>query len=211
VIDHPPLQDNGFVTFGCFNNFSKVSDPVLKLWSEILQRVQNAKLMLEIAGLDAPAFRAEVEARLASFGLPIERLTLMARRPENQYVLYNRIDIALDPFPCNGGTTSLDALWMGVPFVTLAGRHFTSRMGITILTNAGLQELITETEDDYVDTAVRLATDTPRLTTMRDGLRQRVQASPLMDATRFTQQLEKSYRSMWKTWCNTTQCSGSNT
>jgi predicted O-linked N-acetylglucosamine transferase (SPINDLY family) len=211
VIDHPPLQDNGFVTFGCFNNFSKVSDPVLKLWAKILQRVPNAKLMLEIAGLDVPAFHAEVEARLASFGLPAERLLLVPRRPENQYVLYNQIDIALDPFPCNGGTTSLDALWMGVPFVALAGRHFTSRMGVTILTNAGLQELITETEDDYVEIAVKLATDLQRLTTMRDGLRQRVQASPLMDGPRFTQQLEKSYRSMWKTWCNTTQYPGSNT
>jgi predicted O-linked N-acetylglucosamine transferase (SPINDLY family) len=203
VIDHPPLHDNGFVTFGCFNNFSKLTEPVLKLWEKILQRVPNAKLMLEIAGLDVPAFRAEVDARLASFGLPADRLLLIPRHPQNQYKLYNRIDIALDPFPCNGGTTSLDTLWMGVPFVTLAGRHFTSRMGVTILANAGLQELVTNNEDDYVELAAELATDIPRLTALRDGLRERVQAGPLMDAPRFTRQLEQSYRTMWATWCMT--------
>jgi protein O-GlcNAc transferase len=203
VIDHPPLQDNGFVTFGCFNNFSKVTDPVLKLWAKILQRVPNAKLMLEITGLDDPAFRGVTETHLSQLGLPIERLILMARRPENQYVLYNQIDIALDPIPCNGGTTSLDTLWMGVPFVALAGRHFTSRMGVTILANAGLQELIVSNEDEYVELAAALATDIPRLSALRDGLRERVQASPLMDALRFTQQLEQSYRSMWAAWCIT--------
>jgi protein O-GlcNAc transferase len=201
VIDHPPRQDTGFVTFGCFNNFSKVSDPVLGLWAKILQRVPNSRLLLEIAGLDNGTLRADTETRLTQLGLPIERVILMPRRPENQYALYNQIDIALDPFPCNGGTTSLDTLWMGVPFVALAGRHFTSRMGVTILTNAGLQELITETEDDYVEIAVRLATDIPRLTALRDGLRARVQASPLMDAPRFTLQMEQAYRGMWERWC----------
>jgi protein O-GlcNAc transferase len=203
VIEHPPLQENGFVTFGCFNNFSKVTDPVLALWAKILQRVPDAKLMLEITGLDDSAFRIETETRLLQLGLPIERLILVPRRPENQYALYNKIDIALDPFPCNGGTTSLDTLWMGVPFVTLAGRHFTSRMGVTILANAGLQELVTNNEDDYVELAAELATDIPRLTALRDGLRERVQAGPLMDAPRFTRQLEQSYRTMWATWCMT--------
>ena len=125
----------------------------------------------------------------------------MPRRPENQYALYNRIDIALDPFPCNGGTTSLDTLWMGVPLISLPGRHFTSRMGISILTNAGLQELAAADEDDYVEIAVKLGTDIPRLTALRDGLRQRVQASPLMDAARFTRQMEQAYRGMWERWC----------
>jgi predicted O-linked N-acetylglucosamine transferase (SPINDLY family) len=202
VIDHPPVLDNGFITFGCFNNFAKVTDLVLTLWAQILARVPNSHLLLEIAGLDNGTLRADTETRLAQLGLPVERVVLVPRRPENQYVLYNHIDIALDPFPANGGTTSLDTLWMGVPFVTLAGRHFTSRMGVTILTNAGLQELIANSEDDYVDIVTQLATDLPRLTAMRAGLHERAQASPLMDASRFTRQLEQAYRGMWQAWCD---------
>jgi predicted O-linked N-acetylglucosamine transferase (SPINDLY family) len=201
VIDHPPAADNGHVTFGCFNNFAKVTDPVLVLWARLLEKVPTAHLLLEIHGIDDPVFRAEIEGRLARLGLPLDRVILVPRKPENQYVLYNHIDIALDPFPCNGGTTSLDTLWMGVPFVTLAGRHFTSRMGVTILTNAGLPELIAQTEEEYVDIAAALALDPARLNAIRSGLRGRVQASPLMDAQRFTMHLEQAYRDMWNNWC----------
>ncbi|WP_158590406.1 tetratricopeptide repeat protein [Noviherbaspirillum cavernae] len=201
VIDHPPALDNGFVTFGCFNNFAKVTDPVLALWARLLQRVPHARLMLEIHGIDEPARRAEVEQRLARLGIPSERQILVPRAPANQYALYNRIDIALDPFPCNGGTTSLDTLWMGVPLVTLAGGHFTARMGVTILTNAGLPELVAHSEDAYLDIAAALALDPARLARTRTGLRQRVQASPLMDAPRFTRHLEQAYRGMWHNWC----------
>jgi predicted O-linked N-acetylglucosamine transferase (SPINDLY family) len=201
VIDHPPSRDNGAVTFGCFNNFAKVTDPVLKLWQQILARVPHSRLILEIAGLDDGTLQGDTETRLANLGLPLERVILVPRHPVNQYTLYNHIDIALDPFPANGGTTSLDTLWMGVPLVTLAGRHFTSRMGVTILTNAGLGQLIAQSEEEYVEIATALATDLPRLSAVRDGLRQRVQASPLMDAPRFTRQLEQAYRGMWERWC----------
>ena len=95
------------------------------------------------------------------------------RKPSNQYVLYNKIDVALDPFPYNGGTTSLDALWMGAPVVTLAGEYFTSRLGVSILNNAGLPELITQDQAAYVDLAVQLATDASKLRTVRHNLRQR--------------------------------------
>jgi predicted O-linked N-acetylglucosamine transferase (SPINDLY family) len=98
---------------------------------------------------------------------------------------------------------------MGVPFVTLAGRHFTSRMGVTILTNAGLPELIAQTEEEYVDIAAALALDPARLNAIRSGLRGRVQAGPLMDAQRFTRHLEQAYRGMWQTWCNSKQNEGS--
>jgi protein O-GlcNAc transferase len=208
VIDHPPMEDNGFVTFGCFNNFSKVTDPVLALWARLLQQVPTARLMLEIHGIDNPQFRAELDERLARLGMPLDRLILIPRRRENQYVLYNRIDIALDPFPCNGGTTSLDTVWMGVPFVTLAGGHFTSRMGVTILTNAGMPELIAQTEDAYMQIAAELAQDAARLRATRAGLRERAQASPLMDAKRFTAHMEQAYRSMWQTWCRSEAAEG---
>lgn len=201
VIDHPPAEDNGYVTFGCFNNFSKVTDPVVALWAKVLEKVPAARLMLEIHGIENPSLRTEIEQRLSQLGIPLERLILEPRKPSNQYVLYNRIDIALDPFPCNGGTTSFDTMWMGVPLITLAGRHFTSRLGVTILSNAGLPELIAQSEDEYVDIAAALANDLPRLKTTRAGLRERVQAGPLMDAQRFTSHLEQAYRGMWRKWC----------
>ena len=201
VIDHPPSEDNGYVTFGCFNNFSKVTDPVIALWAKVLEQAPGARLMLEIAGIDDPGYRAEVESRFARLGLPVERVIFIPREKKNQYVLYNRIDIALDPFPCNGGTTSLDTVWMGVPFITLAGHHFTSRLGVTILTNAGLPELIAQTEEEYVNIAAALAQDPVRLKAVRGGLRERVQAGPLMDAQRFTLNMEHAYRAMWQKWC----------
>jgi len=201
VIDHPPSDDKGHITFGCFNNFSKVTDAALKLWAQILDRVPTARLLLEIRGIDRPTFRAETEARLQRLGLPLERVTLEARSPANQYALYNQIDIALDPFPCNGGTTSLDALWMGVPFVTLAGSHFVSRMGVSILTNAGLPELIADTPEDYVELATRLALKPEWLRDLRYQLRQRVANGPLMDESAFTRQLEAAYRGMWQAYC----------
>lgn len=201
VIDHPPRDDNGHITFGCFNNYTKLSDQTIRLWARILQRVPDARLMLEITGLERPDYLASVTRRLQDLGLDPARLILVPRADKNQFVLYNRIDIALDPFPYNGGTTSFDTLWMGVPFISLAGSSFTSRLGVTILQNGGLGELIACSEDEYVEIASALALDTPRLRAMRDDLRGRITASPLMDVPRFTRQLEQAYREMWAIWC----------
>jgi protein O-GlcNAc transferase len=202
-IDHPPMEDNGYVTFGCFNNFAKVTDHVIEVWSRILVQIPDARLMLEIAGIDDAQFRAEVEARLVKCGMHLERLILLPRKKENQYVLYNRIDIALDPFPYNGGTTSYDTLWMGVPLVTLAGAHCVSRLGVSVLQNAGLPELIAQTEDDYIAIAAGLALNADKLKMMRHRLRKRIEGSPLMDASRFTKNIESAYRGMWHRWCTT--------
>jgi protein O-GlcNAc transferase len=166
-----------------------------------MARLPDARLLLEIFGLEDAKFRSEVEERLARFGLPLDRVMLEPRSPANQFVLYNKIDIALDPFPSNGGATSLDTLWMGVPFVTLAGNSFASRMGGTILTNAGLSELIAADEDQYVELAVALATDDVRLRALRHNLRERVIESPLMDQALFARDMEDAYRGMWKIWC----------
>lgn len=201
VVGRPPFDGNGVVTFGCFNNFAKVTDPVLALWAEILDRVPGSRLLLEIAGIDSPGFLADTERRLHACGFARDHVLLEARKPENRFALYNRIDLALDPFPCNGGTTSLDTLWMGVPFVTLAGAHFISRMGVSILSNAGLTDLIASDATEYVDLAVGLANDRERLWRLRDGLREKIEASPLMDAPRFTRNLEAAWRAMWRTWC----------
>ena len=202
VIDHPPFEDNGHITFGCFNNYAKVSDPAIALWSRIMAKVPGSMLMMEILGLDNPGKREEVEQRFARHGIDPARLILIVNDRKNQFVLYNRIDIALDPFPCNGGTTSFDTLWMGVPFVTLAGTNFISRLGVTILHNGGLDELIASSEQEYIEFASALALDPARLRAMRSGLRERTRASPLMDIRRFTRHLEQAYRDMWGRWCD---------
>jgi protein O-GlcNAc transferase len=201
VIEHPPMEDNGYVTFGCFNNFTKVTDEVLAVWGRILDKVPNSCLMLEINGIDSEPFYSEVQNRMKRIGIPSEKLILIPRKRENQFVLYNRIDIALDPFPYNGGTTSFDTLWMGVPFVALAGAHAVSRMGVSTLTNAGLGELVGQTADEYVEIAAALALDASRLKQMRTGLRDRVKVSSLMDGKRFTHHMEDGFRAMWKNWC----------
>ncbi len=202
-IDHPPREDNGFTTFGCFNNFTKVTDSALRCWAEILARVTDARLLLEIPGIDGAEFRAETQARLARLGLPLDRVILEPRKPSNQYVLYNKIDIALDPFPFNGGATTLDALWMGVPIIALAGKYFATRMGVTIMNNIGLPELTAENEKAYVDIAADLATNPSRLRAIRHNLRQRMSDSPIMDYPAFARDIEAAYRGMWQAWCAT--------
>ena len=202
VIDHPPFEDNGYITFGCFNNFAKVTDSVLRTWAQILAQVPNSRLLLEIRGLEGKKFRSDVETRLHHAGLPPDRVILEPRKKSNQFVLYNKIDMALDPFPCVGGTTSMDTVWMGVPFVTLAGQHYVSRMGVTILTNASLSELIARNVEEYVAIAVGLALDEVRLHGLRHNLRQKVTASPLMNQAAFTRNMEAAYRGMWRKWCD---------
>jgi len=131
-----------------------------------------------------------------------ERVEFAGFLPRWEYLeLYHRIDLALDPFPCNGMTTTCDALWMGVPVVTLPGEMPVSRAGLSILSTVGLAELAASSEEDYVRIAVELVADLPRLAELRATLRPRMQASPLMDAPRFARNVEAAYRLMWKRWC----------
>ena len=120
------------------------------------------------------------------------------------FAQYEQIDIALDTFPFRGGTTTCDALWMGVPVVSLVGQTAVGRGGLSLLSNVGLPELAAHTEDEYVSIAVELANDLPRLAELRATMRERMQASPLMDAPRFARNIEDAYRSMWQTWCRET-------
>ena len=135
-------------------------------------------------------------------GVDAQRLEFLEPRPRAAYLeLYHRLDIVLDPFPYNGHTTSLDALWMGVPVVSLAGQRAVSRAGLSQLTNLGLSELVAWTEDEYVEIATELAGDLPRLAELRATLRSRMEASVLMDAPHFARQIEAAYRTMWRHWC----------
>ncbi|MGD0137524.1 MAG: tetratricopeptide repeat protein [Tepidisphaeraceae bacterium] len=195
-----PVAAAGYVTFGCLNNFAKVSPPALDLWAQILQGVPRSRLILHSnpgAHLDA------LRERFAGKGVSPDRLEFYLERGNWPKYLqtYGRIDIALDPFPWGGGITTCDALWMGVPVVSLAGRTAVGRGGASILANVGVPELVARTPQQYVQIAAELAGDLPRLAELRRTLRARMQASPLMDAPRFARNIEAAYRQMWRNWC----------
>jgi predicted O-linked N-acetylglucosamine transferase (SPINDLY family) len=194
-----PAAQNGHVTFGCLNNFCKVNGGCLALWAKVLQAVPQSHLMLL-----APhgAAREHVLTRLQLEGIPPARVEFAHERPRMEYLeLYHRIDVGLDPFPYNGHTTSLDALWMGVPTVTLMGQTVVSRAGWSQLCNLGLRELAAQAPEQYVSVAVRVAGNLTRLQELRNSLRQRMEQSPLMDAPRFARHMEQAYRQMWRRWC----------
>ena len=174
-----PVERTGVVTFGSLNNFCKVNGPVLAAWAEVLSRVPESRLMLHAQDGD---HRQAVARAMAERGVSTNRLAFVGLVPTRQYLsLYSQVDVGLDPFPYNGGTTTLDALWMGVPVVSLATDRAVGRAGRSILTNAGLPELAVDTVADYVRVAVELATDRPRLAELRRTLRDRLSSSVLMD------------------------------
>jgi protein O-GlcNAc transferase len=195
-----PAFASGRVTFGSFNAFTKVTGAVLDTWAALLREVPDSKLLMITVA--AGVAQRNVREAFAARGIGAERLELCPKLSFYDYLsMRNRVDIALDPFPINGGTTTCESLWMGVPTITLAGRVFIARAGASLLTNAGLPELIARDVDDYVEIAAALASDLPRLAAMRAGLRERVRASPLCDAPRLVANLESLYREAWREWC----------
>jgi predicted O-linked N-acetylglucosamine transferase (SPINDLY family) len=197
----PPCLAAGHVTFGSFNNPTKLNGRLLAVWADLLRRVPGARLRLKFR--EWFGNRGLRERVLREFGDVADRVEFdPADRPLEQHLaLYNQIDIALDPFPFNGSTTTFEALWMGVPVVTLAGDSFMSRWTAGMLSKLGLTELVADTRDDYIDRIVTLAADTPRLTALRAGLRERVARSALCDGRRTTRYLERAFMAVWRRWC----------
>jgi predicted O-linked N-acetylglucosamine transferase (SPINDLY family) len=197
-----PALHNGYITLGCLNNFCKVNDGCLVLWAKVLQAVPQARLLLSAAG---DQLRDHVLARLHQEDVAGARVGFADKQPRLEYLkLYHRIDLCLDPFPCNGGTTTLDAFWMGVPTITRVGKTVVGRAGWSLLSNLGLRELAAKSPEQYVALAAQLAGDLPRLRELRASLRQRMQRSPLMDGNRFARHVEQAYRHMWHRWCHET-------
>jgi predicted O-linked N-acetylglucosamine transferase (SPINDLY family) len=197
-----PAAEAGRVTFGSLNNFCKFNEPMWRLWARLLHAVPDSRLLI-LAG--AGSHRDRTREILQREGIDPERVEFFSRRPRREYMeLYHRVDIALDPFPYNGHTTSLEALWMGVPVVSLAGETRVSRGGLSILNNLGLSELVATTADEYFRIAAELASDLPRLAALRATLRSRMESSVLMDAPHFASQVEAAYRAMWWAWCGRT-------
>jgi predicted O-linked N-acetylglucosamine transferase (SPINDLY family) len=198
-VNQLPAASNGVVTFGCLNNFCKTNPALLRLWASTLRQVPLSRLIL-LAPVGSARQRAL--AVFQSEGIDPSRIQFEAGRSRADYLrLYHQIDIALDSFPYNGHTTSLDAFWMGIPVVTLAGNTPVSRAGACQLTNLGLPELIARSEAQFTQIATELAGDLPRLAALRTGLRSRMEASPLTDAKRFARNIEQAYRAMWTNWC----------
>jgi predicted O-linked N-acetylglucosamine transferase (SPINDLY family) len=200
-----PAESAGFVTFGSFNNFAKVSPAIMDLWARILLAIPNSRLLLKYRGLSEKSIRRRIEADFAHRGISAERLQIRGHEIEASAHLaaYNEMDIALDTFPYHGTTTTCEALWMGVPVITLAGATHISRVGISLLTNAGLPELIAQTPERYVEITATLAKALPRLADLRCNLRQKMRTSPLMDGPRFARDFESACREMWRKWCLT--------
>jgi protein O-GlcNAc transferase len=194
-----PALASGEVTFGCLNNFCKVSADALEVWMQVLRATPKSRLILHA---HEGSYRLRVRELLQHQGIDPNRLEFVGKVSLLEYLAsHRRIDIGLDPFPCNGGTTTSDALWMGVPVVTLAGRTAVGRGGASVLRNVGLPELVAETPEEYIRIATGLAGDLPRLAGLRRTLRVRMQASPLMDAPKFARNVEAAYRQMWRNWC----------
>ncbi len=197
-----PAAERGFVTFGSFNNLSKLTPTVASLWSRVLNAVPRARLLLKWKSLGDEDECRRVRELFAWAGLDPRRLDLRGSSSHRAMLAeYADMDIALDPFPFCGGVTSCEALWMGVPVVTLPGERPVSRQTLGFLMALGLTELVAADADDYVDIATRLGSDAQRLATLRAGLRERMVASTLCDAMRFTRNLESAYRTLWRRWC----------
>jgi len=192
-----PASTSGGITFVCMNHPLKSSRSALALWARILAAVPASRLILLATPYDAQ--RARVLAFFAGEGIAGERIEQVGEAPIATYLArYLRADIALDSLPCAGGTTTCDALWMGVPVVTMVGDRPFSRSGASLLRNADLTELIARTPDEYVRAAVDLATDRVRLATLRAGLRDRLRASPLLDPAGFARAVEDAFDEMWE-------------
>ncbi len=200
----PPALASGRMTFGSFNSCYKLTPRVIETWSRVLARVPGSRLLLlTVVG---EAARERIVNLFLRDGIDTKRLDIRARVTHDEFLAAHReVDVALDPFPYNGTTTTCFSLWMGLPVVTLAGPVHASRVGATLLSNLGMQQWIARNADAYVEIAARLASDRPALTQIRAALRSMLQLSPITDGAACARNLEAAYRDMWTAWCRT-QC-----
>jgi protein O-GlcNAc transferase len=202
-VAEPPAEANGRITFGSFNNIKKLSPTCLGLWARVLGAVPDSRLAIK-GRFASSHTRERFLAILAREGVSEDRVELLpyADSAREHLDLYRRLDIALDAFPYHGTTTTCEALWQGVPTVTLAGERHASRVGLSLLASVGLTELVADTPERFVSVAARLASDPGRLRELRATMRQRVAASPLMDAASHARALEREFRALWRAACS---------
>ena len=195
-----PALEHGVITFGCLNNFCKVNDGCLRLWAGVLRAVPHSRLLMVAPPGQS---RDRVLATLSQEGIVTSRVSFADRQPRLDYMkTYQQIDLCLDPLPWNGHGTGCDALWMGVPTLTLVSQQSAlGCAGWSQLCNVGLEELAADSPEQLLAIAVDLAGNLPRLAELRSSLRRRMERSPLMNGERFTRNVEQAYRQMWRRWC----------
>jgi predicted O-linked N-acetylglucosamine transferase (SPINDLY family) len=202
-VDDLPALKRGHITFGSFNNFTKVSPEVVAIWSKILTMLPTSRLLLKAKNFISAEIRNHALKLFIQEGITADRIELLQIEPSTRQHLnlYNRIDIGLDTFPYDGTTTTCEALWMGVPVITLEGNMHVSRIGVSLLSNVGLSDFVAKTYDEYIEKAVHFAHDTRRLQLLRENLRDIMKKSPLTNAKTFTTNLELHYQLIWERWC----------
>jgi protein O-GlcNAc transferase len=196
AVNELPALSRGHITFGCLNAPCKLSDHTMQLWAGVMEKIDNSRLLLM-----APEGqrRRQLLDRLSAHGIASERVTMQPFIPRSMYLrTYHEIDLGLDTVPYNGHTTSLDSFWMGVPVVSRVGQTAVGRAGLSQLSNLGMSELAAKTDEQYIEIAAELASDLPRLATLRRELRDRMQRSALMDGERFARNIEAAYSQMWQ-------------
>ncbi|MDD2319829.1 MAG: tetratricopeptide repeat protein [Geobacteraceae bacterium] len=198
-----PCLTNGFVTFGVFNHFAKITPKAVALWCSILRTLPDAKLLIKALGMEHEPMRKKAMEMFASQGIAPQRLELVGKTPSiySHLELFGKVDISLDTFPYNGTTTTCESLWMGVPVIAKEGDSHVSRVSVSLLGAVGLSGLVAATDEDYVALAAFLARDWKNLEILRNNLRDRMRGSKLLDTVGFTRNLEGAYREMWRRWC----------
>jgi predicted O-linked N-acetylglucosamine transferase (SPINDLY family) len=201
-VNESPAKSNGYITFGSFNNLSKISPVTIAVWSQVLRAVPTSKMIIKTTTFGDRGTAERAAKRFAEQGLPMDRVQLLGpTRKENEHVAqYRLIDIALDTFPYTGTTTTCEALAMGVPVVSRFGAHHASRVGLSILSAAGHPEWATDDPVKFVQIATDLASNFERLSTLRKGMREQLRNSVLCDAKSFAPKIEAIYRQAWTKW-----------
>ncbi len=197
-----PCISQGPITFGSFNKLAKISPSTIDLWGAVLAAVPHSRLLIKTKPLVEAATRSALTARFDELGISAERIELRGWDPKDSghLDLYNQVDIALDTIPYNGTTTTCEALWMGVPVVTLVGRTHAGRVGASLLTSLGMPELVCQNPQDYIECAVSLSANRTQLSVLRAGLRQRMAHSRLCDGVAYVRAVEDAYRQLWAEW-----------
>jgi predicted O-linked N-acetylglucosamine transferase (SPINDLY family) len=203
-VAQPPLLASGRPTFGSFNDIAKLTRATLDLWAATLNATPGSRLLVKASALADASVRADIERAFAERHVDAARLTLHGWKADlaQHLAVYNEIDLALDTYPYNGGTTTCEALWMGVPVITLCGTTHASRMGASLLNAAGLADCVCETPERFVRLASEMAGQPDRLAALRSGMRRQLSDSALFDEAAFTRGLQNSYREMWSRWCD---------
>ena len=201
-IKNPPVMNTGIITFGCFNNYNKINRATIELWAEIMNSVPGSQIFLKQNQYGDSGLRQSVYDVFAANNIENSRVILEGRSSRDVLLKkYQLIDLALDPFPFGGGTTTAECLWMGVPLITMKGDRWVGRVSESILRTIGMSEFVARNNDEYKQIAISLCNDIPQLKYLRSNLRKKLETSPICDGKKYTKNLESEYRSIWKGWC----------